>query len=345
MIYLNHMKKLSRTTAMLAAVGVLAATIGCRTSPQPPLLGDRGLVPSAYSTPTDEATAAAEPLPRIPDPMELDSLLPPEPDFSVDERDPLALDPLTEPAPFDLPPAVESEELTYTVQRGDSLWKIAQAYGITHQELAAYNNMDVDATLKIGAVLRIPPSASYVPPDERREPAAPGVRDVLAAPGRTYEVVKGDSLWKIAQRFNVTVRELQELNDLSRPDVIVPGQTLVLPESARARTEAQRPAPRRPEPMPETPRVETPAPPTPPVDDAPTPDTAEVEPPRPRPTTPPRDRIVMPNMLDHTVLDDDTLRGIAEMYGTTVEKVKEANPTIDSDEDLIPNMRILVPLD
>ena len=44
--------------------------------------------------------------------------------------------------------------------------------------------------------------------------------------GRTYTVVKGDTLTKIAKRFNTTVKRLCELNNISNPNLIRVGQVL-----------------------------------------------------------------------------------------------------------------------
>lgn len=45
-----------------------------------------------------------------------------------------------------------------------------------------------------------------------------------------YIVVSGDVLWKIAQRYHTTVRELQRINKFKNPDLIFPGQRVRLPE-------------------------------------------------------------------------------------------------------------------
>jgi 2',3'-cyclic-nucleotide 2'-phosphodiesterase / 3'-nucleotidase / 5'-nucleotidase len=47
--------------------------------------------------------------------------------------------------------------------------------------------------------------------------------------GRTYMIVAGDSVWKIAQKFGTTMEKIIELNDLENPRIILPGQELVLP--------------------------------------------------------------------------------------------------------------------
>jgi len=50
------------------------------------------------------------------------------------------------------------------------------------------------------------------------------------APGRSYQVRRGDSLWTIARRNQVTVENLREANSL-RSTTIVAGQILVIPEA------------------------------------------------------------------------------------------------------------------
>ncbi len=351
MTQLDCMKMSRQTLVLFLAAATLAILTGCRTQPKPPLLGDRGIVPPAYSSTTGETVTrpAREPFPEIPDDEGLEPLMPLEPEPTIDE--PLVTEaPIEEPSDaFEMPPAVESKAETYTVKKGDSLWKIARAYGITHQELAAYNNMDADETLKVDDVLQIPPSASFVPPEERGPAPRAGTATRVPEGGQTYTVQKGDSLWKIANRYNVKLSELKALNNLAEPDRLVPGQKLVLPASAQATTQAARTPTRAREPEPEEPALDELAPPTPPVDETepepPEPTVEQGATPRPEPIPPTTDRVALPNLLDHTVLEDDTLKSIADMYGTTIEKIKEANPTIKSDEDLIPNMKILVPID
>jgi len=45
----------------------------------------------------------------------------------------------------------------------------------------------------------------------------------------TYVVKKGDSVYKIAQKFNVTMQAIILANNLTNPDLIFPGQVLIIP--------------------------------------------------------------------------------------------------------------------
>jgi len=68
--------------------------------------------------------------------------------------------------------------------------------------------------------------------------AAPNAEDELYL---TYKVRRGDSLYRIARNFGVTVNEIQEYNDISRAAVIKPGQRLLIPRDAVKLAEAPSP--------------------------------------------------------------------------------------------------------
>ena len=94
----------------------------------------------------------------------------------------------------------------YVVQNGDSLWKIANKYGITVDELKNLNGL-TNNNLTVGQILEIP-----------------GNSDDSNNSG-TYTVKPGDSLWKIANQYGLTVAELKALNGLTSDNLSV-GQVL-----------------------------------------------------------------------------------------------------------------------
>ena len=97
----------------------------------------------------------------------------------------------------------------YVVQNGDSLWKIANKYGITVNELKSLNGLTSN-NLTVGQILEVPGSSGST--------------------SGTYTVKSGDSLWKIANQFGVTVSELKNLNNLTS-DILSVGQVLKIPSS------------------------------------------------------------------------------------------------------------------
>ena len=104
------------------------------------------------------------------------------------------------PAPA---PAVE----THTVKRGDTLAGIADKYGTTYQHLAAINGINNPDLIYAGQVLKIVGAA---------------------APSKTYTVKGGDTLSDIAARYGTTYQRLAQINGISNPDLIHPGQVIKL---------------------------------------------------------------------------------------------------------------------
>lgn len=95
----------------------------------------------------------------------------------------------------------------YTVQTGDSLWKIARLYHTSVDKLMAWNNLKTDR-LQVGKKLKVEESLKPV----SRSSSAEVNR---STPSSVYVVRQGDSLWSIARRFGMTVKELQAVNGLS----------------------------------------------------------------------------------------------------------------------------------
>ncbi|GAX90301.1 LysM peptidoglycan-binding domain-containing protein [Effusibacillus lacus] len=108
-----------------------------------------------------------------------------------------------------------SPALAYTVQPGDSLWKIAQANHVTVNDLMKANNLTTDTIY-------------------------PGQTLVIPGKSITYTVVRGDSLWKIANKYNTTTNAIVKLNNLKTYE-IYPGQQLKIPVSV-GRPSVQKPA-------------------------------------------------------------------------------------------------------
>lgn len=101
---------------------------------------------------------------------------------------------------------------TYIVKRGDTLYKIASIYNTTIDSIKELNNLTSNI-LTIGQELLIPSSNEPIIPEQTTN----------------YIVQKGDSLWSISKKFNTTVDELIELNNLSTINLQV-GDNLLIPK-------------------------------------------------------------------------------------------------------------------
>lgn len=100
---------------------------------------------------------------------------------------------------------------TYVVQKGDSLYSIANKLGTTVSELKKENNLTSN-TLQIGEVLRIP------------------TKEIYEGEENVYIVQKGDTLYSVAMANNTTVDELKRINNLTS-NIISTGQLLKIPSA------------------------------------------------------------------------------------------------------------------
>ena len=96
----------------------------------------------------------------------------------------------------------------YTVQKGDSLWSISRKYDMPVNELIEINKL-TNLTLKIGQQLLVPKQ----------------VEEDIGE--NVYVVQKGDTLWSIANKLNIPVNTIKELNNLTS-NLLTIGQQLII---------------------------------------------------------------------------------------------------------------------
>ena len=94
----------------------------------------------------------------------------------------------------------------YQVKSGDTLYSIAKKYNISVNELKTINNLSND-NLAVGQLLNVPSGLSSV---------------------NTYIVEKGDTLYSIAKKFDISVNKLKEYNNLTN-NLLNVGQKLIIP--------------------------------------------------------------------------------------------------------------------
>lgn len=116
---------------------------------------------------------------------------------------------------------VDATRTLHVVVSGDNLWNIARRYGSNVKAIAAHNGIAVNAVLAPGQKLRIPGSGET--------PRAP---DTASAVATRYQVRRGDSLWTIARRFEVSVADLKRWNAIGDDHRLMPGDELVVTPGA-----------------------------------------------------------------------------------------------------------------
>jgi membrane-bound lytic murein transglycosylase D len=111
--------------------------------------------------------------------------------------------------------AASGKPRVYTVKRGDTLWGVARKHGVTVPALASANGLSSKSQLTAGARLEIPGAGGAT------APAGESTR-------MTYKVRSGDTLSEIAEKFNVSVRQLMSWNNLRSSSSLRAGQRIVV---------------------------------------------------------------------------------------------------------------------
>lgn len=131
-------------------------------------------------------------------------------------------------------------ERQHTVSPGDSLSAIATRYGVTSQQIMTHNKMN-STVVKVGQVLKIPantkPTTAPVATAQVAPTTLPVAKPIVnTAPKpatnqpRHHKVIAGDTLTAIANRYGVTVAQIQRHNNMKNSTVKI-GQTLKIPTS------------------------------------------------------------------------------------------------------------------
>ncbi|MFJ7732347.1 LysM peptidoglycan-binding domain-containing protein [Lysinibacillus sp. NPDC097231] len=111
-----------------------------------------------------------------------------------------------------------AEAAAYTVQKGDTLSKIAQNHQVTVEDIKKWNNLSQD-TIYVAQKLEISKQST----NEVTKPSNPST--TVKPTNSAYTVAKGDTLSKIAKQYNVTLNEIKDWNGL-KTDTIYIGQVL-----------------------------------------------------------------------------------------------------------------------
>ncbi|MBC8098471.1 MAG: LysM peptidoglycan-binding domain-containing protein [Armatimonadetes bacterium] len=117
-------------------------------------------------------------------------------------------------------------QTVYTVQAGDTLFRIAVRFNVTIGAIVAANNIPNQNLIYVGQQLNIPDGGVVVTPP----PGSTAVPPTPPPGGETpYTVAPGDTLGRIAQRFGTSVQAIAVRNNIANINLIFVGQQLIIP--------------------------------------------------------------------------------------------------------------------
>ncbi len=121
--------------------------------------------------------------------------------------------------PVASPPKVEEKKeddkpsiFVHRVNPGETLWDIANAYGVSVDSIISANELRNPNMLSVGQELNI-----------------------LSVQGVLHKVATGESLWEISQRYQVPMEEITRVNNITDPSRIMPNTKLIIPGATQLR--------------------------------------------------------------------------------------------------------------
>lgn len=107
---------------------------------------------------------------------------------------------------------------SYVVRSGDNLWRIAKRFDLKSADIAQWNGIDRNSVLRPGQRLQFHADTAQASTNTANP----------ATITNSYTVRRGDTLGRIATRFDVSLTDLLRWNKLSDTSLIFPGQSLLI---------------------------------------------------------------------------------------------------------------------
>lgn len=132
--------------------------------------------------------------------------------------------------------------VTYKVAKGDTPGNIAKKYGVSLNDLMAWNNLTSKSVIKIGQELTVQPATKSKPAAaakaatennaEKRTAASAASERAASAPSATHKVAKGETASTIAAKYHMSLKDFMAQNNLTSKSVLQVGQELKVASAA-----------------------------------------------------------------------------------------------------------------
>ncbi|MCB2407365.1 lytic transglycosylase domain-containing protein [Hymenobacter lucidus] len=114
----------------------------------------------------------------------------------------------------------------HTVQKGETLYAVARKYALRPADLITWNNLPANPALRLGQVLRVAAPAASVG-TVAASPVTGAATATASAEAVSHKVVTGESLYGIARKYGVSVKQVMEWNNKADSNVKL-GEVLVI---------------------------------------------------------------------------------------------------------------------
>lgn len=181
-----------------------------------------------------------------------------------------------------LTPEEKRPWIFHEVKRRETLYRLSKKYGVSRKEIAALNGLrSYRSRLKTGTILKIPVPYSEMQGDNTATLSSTEQKGEYI----THTVRRGESLYRIAQKYGVRLTDLRNLNDISyNDDNLRVGEKLIIAKNPAASSTASTQT--------KTPQIK---------------------------------KIERPKVVKHKVRRGETLGQIADDYGVTIASIKNLN--------------------
>ena len=222
---------LSGVASVHAAAAVLLLGSGCVNMSEESLPKDGYVADPPVSTTVVTTTVTPESVMTTTETTTVDIEIPEQPPFAPDSG---RVAPPVSVADTGIP---KTPDITYKVQSGDTLDKIANRYGVSATMLAAYNGIANKNIIRKGQTLKIPSDKAKTVTTTVTTTKKTVTTKNTSAPalsGTAYVVKSGDSLGLIAAKHGVKLSALMAANGIKDANKIVTGRKLVIPAGGKA---------------------------------------------------------------------------------------------------------------
>jgi membrane-bound lytic murein transglycosylase D len=115
----------------------------------------------------------------------------------------------------------------HTVDVGQTLYSIARQYKVTVRDLAAWNGFGTDERVKVGQEIIVSSKGRVASANPSNDVANSPAKAEKTGGVATHQVAKGETLFSIAKRYSVAMKQIQEWNNMNDQNVKI-GQKLII---------------------------------------------------------------------------------------------------------------------